>query len=140
MHAMRNARMRQRRVLRREIARSDAYTFFNLLTDDESLDQVEALLPQHRERLFPPTEVLSMFLAQALSSDRSCQKAVNDLVAKRVAGGLSACSVHTGAYCRARQRLPEAMAPPWCVRPALEWQRRGRGKVVRSASWMAPRC
>lgn len=71
MHPMRNACMRQRRAFRREVARSDAYTFFNLLTDDASLDQVEALLPVHRERLFPPTEVLSMFLAQALSADRS---------------------------------------------------------------------
>lgn len=109
MHLMRDARARQRHAVGREVARSDAYTFFNLLTDDELLDQVEALLPVHRERLFPPTEVLSMFLAQALSADRSCQKAVNDLATQRVADGLSVCSVHTGAYCRARQRLPEAM-------------------------------
>ena len=109
MHPMRNTRARQRSTIRSEVARSDAYAFFNLLTDDESLEQVEALLPEHRERLFPPTAVLSMFLAQALAADRSCQKAVNDMATKRVAGGLSACSVHTGAYCRARQRLPEAM-------------------------------
>lgn len=109
MHPMRNDRARQRRALRRGIESSDAYVFFNLLTDKDSLEQVEALLPVHRERLFPPTEALSMFMAQALSADRSCQKAVNDLVAKRVAGGLSACSTYTGAYCRARQRLPEAL-------------------------------
>jgi len=66
-------------------------------------------LPAHRERLFPPTETLSMFMAQALSADRSCQKAVNDFVGNRVAGGLSACSTGTGAFCRARQRLPEEM-------------------------------
>jgi hypothetical protein len=95
--------------VRRGIQSSDSYFFFNLLTDDESLDAVEALLPPHRERLFPPTETLSIFMAQALSADRSCQNAVNDLAAKRIAGGLSPCSVFTGAYCRARQRLPEAM-------------------------------
>ena len=50
-----------------------------------------------------------MFLAQALSADRSCQHAVDSFVARRVAGGLSPCSTATGAFCRARQRLPEAM-------------------------------
>jgi hypothetical protein len=39
---------------------------FNPLTGPRLLDEVEALLPEHRERLFPPTETLSMFLAQAL--------------------------------------------------------------------------
>ena len=128
MHPMRNTRARQRSTIRSEVARSDAYAFFNLLTDDESLEQVEALLPEHRERLFPPTAVLSMFLAQALAADRSCQKAVNDMATKRVAGGLSACSVHTGAYCRARQRLPEAMVTA-LVRHS------GRAMTSRASRW-----
>lgn len=98
----------QRRV-RSHAHNSDAYAFFNLLTSAELLDEVESLLPAHRERLFPPTETLSMFLAQALSADRSCQKAVNDTAVKRLAGALPLCSTHTGAYCRARQRLPVEM-------------------------------
>ena len=53
-------------------AKSDSYAFFNLLTSPALLDKVEALAPDHRERLFPPTETLSMFVAQALASDRSC--------------------------------------------------------------------
>lgn len=73
------------------------------------LDQLESQLPAHRERLLPPMETLAMFLAQALVSDRSCQQAANGFVARRVAGGLSACSTSTGAFCRARQRLPESM-------------------------------
>ncbi len=88
---------------------SDSYRFFNLLTGPELFDQVESLLPEHRERLFPPTETLSMFLAQAMSADRSCQSAVNDAAIKRLTGGLALCSTHTGAFCRARQRLPVDM-------------------------------
>ncbi len=88
------------------VQNSDSYSFFNLLTGPEMLATVEALLPEHRERLFPPTETLSMFLAQALSQDRSCQKVVNDAAVKRLVGGLSPCSTLTGGYCRARQRLP----------------------------------
>ena len=109
MHdAIRNARAQQRRV-RTQVRNSDAYAFFNLLTGPELFDKVESLLPQHRERLFPPTETLSMFLAQALSADRSCQKAVDEAAIRRLAAGLAPCSTHTGAYCRARMRLPMEM-------------------------------
>jgi hypothetical protein len=109
MHdAIRNARARQRQI-RSQVRNSDAYGFFNLLTGPELFDQVESLLPQHRERRFPPTETLSMFLAQALSADRSCQKAVDEAAIRRLATGLAPCSTHTGAYCRARMRLPMEM-------------------------------
>ena len=109
MHdAIRNARAQQRQV-RSHARNSDAYVFFNLLTGPEFLDKVESLLPTHRERLFPPTETLSMFLAQALSADRSCQKAEDEAAIKRLAAGLAPCSTHTGAYCRARLRLPTEM-------------------------------
>lgn len=109
MHPKRRAAAHQQQRVRRHGADSDSYAFFNLLTSPELLDQVESLVPEYRERLFPPTETLSMFLAQALSADRSCQKAVDDAAIKRLAGGLPVCSTHTGAYCRARARLPVDM-------------------------------
>jgi len=87
----------------------NSYDFFNLLTSDALLDKVEALLPAHRERLYPPTETLSMFLAQAMSADRSCQSIVNQAAVQRLGGGLTAGSTYTGGYCRARQRLPSGM-------------------------------
>jgi hypothetical protein len=83
--------------------------FFNLLSGPELLETAEAHLPEHRERLYPPTVTLSMFMRQVLNEDGSCQKAVNGWAAQRVAEGLSAHSVRTGAYCKARQRLPLAM-------------------------------
>lgn len=85
---------------------ADSYRFSNLLTSDGLLATTEALLPDHRERLFPPTETLSMFLAQVMSADRSCQHAINQAALKRLLGNLPACSTHSGGYCRARQRLP----------------------------------
>jgi Transposase DDE domain len=88
---------------------SNSYSFFNILTSDSLLAKVESLLPEHRERLFPPTETLSMFLAQAMSADRSCQNRVNQTALQRLTSGLHTCSTHTGGYCRARQRLPLAM-------------------------------
>jgi len=108
MHPNPSACSLQRRVCN-HARRSDAYTWFNELTGAELFEQTESLLPQHRERLFPPTETLSMFLAQALSADRSCQNAVNEAAVRRMVGALPRCSTHTGAYCRARQRLPMEM-------------------------------
>lgn len=108
-HAIGKQRAQQQRRIRAEVRDSDAYAFFNLLTGPELLDKVESLLPAHRERLFPPTETLSMFLAQALSADRSCQKAVDEAAIRRLAAGLAPCSTHTGGYCGARARLPLGM-------------------------------
>ncbi|RCW71808.1 hypothetical protein DES41_104628 [Pseudorhodoferax soli] len=99
---------RRRRIARRS-ERTEAVEFFNMLTSQEMLQATEALLPEHRERLYPPTVALSMFMRQTLEADGSCQKAVNGWAAQRAADGLRACSVRTGGYCRARQRLPLAM-------------------------------
>ena len=88
---------------------SEAMEFFNVLTSEELLQTTEALMPEHRERLYPPTVTLSMFMPQTLEADGSCQKAVNGWAAQRAADGLAPCSVRTGGYCRARQRLPLEM-------------------------------
>jgi len=137
MHPNQRVCLHQQQRVRRHAANSDSYAFFNLLTGPELLDPVEALLPEHRERLFPPTETLSMFLAQAMSADRSCQQAVDGAAIKRLTGRLPLCSTHTGAYCRARQRLPLEMVATLTrhtagvmaerTPPAWHW----RGRAVR---------
>jgi hypothetical protein len=109
MDARRQTALHQQQRARRHAASPDVDTFANLLSRPDLLDCIETLLPGHRERLFPPAETLSMFMAQALSTDRSCQKAVDDLAVKRLRVGSAPCSTHTGGYCRARQRLPVEM-------------------------------
>lgn len=112
----------------------EAVDFFNILTSPELIATTEALLPEHRERLYPPTVTLSMFLRQTMEADGSCQKAVNGWAAQRAADGLSACSVRTGAYCRARLRLPLEMVRELTRasgrilsrRALAHWQWRGR--------------
>ncbi len=83
--------------------------FFNILTGPELLTMTDAHLPEHRERLYPPTVTLSMFMKQVLEADRSCQRAVNAWAGQRAAEGLSVQSIRTGGYCQARQRLPLEM-------------------------------
>lgn len=98
-----------RRDVERREESTQAVEFFNILTSPQLLRITEATLPEHRERLYPPTVTLAMFMRQGLESDGSCQEAVNGWAAQRAADGLSECSVRTGAYCRARQRLPLEM-------------------------------
>jgi hypothetical protein len=60
-----------------------------------------------RERIFTPAVTLWTFLSQVLDPDHSCRQAVARLLAWRTAVGLPPCSADTGAYCKARGRLPE---------------------------------
>lgn len=109
MHPSQHLSSQQQRGFQRQAQETDSYAFFNLLTGPRLLDHVEAVLPDHRERLFPPTESLSMFLTQVLSADGSCQQAVNSAAVNRLIDSLPRCSTNTSAYCQARARLPEEM-------------------------------
>ena len=75
-----------RSSIKRRAKSVEAVDFFNLLTSAELLETTEApLQPEHRERLYPPTVTLSIFMRQVLEADGSCQKAVNGWAAQRAA-------------------------------------------------------
>lgn len=60
-----------------------------------------------RERIYTPYQTILSFVNQVLSEDKSCSKAVIKLAAERCMSGKKAMSILTGAYVKARQRLPE---------------------------------
>lgn len=107
-HSTRHARQQQHR-LAKQVQKVDANHFFNVLTGPQLLQTLEMHLPEHRERRYPPTLTLSMFLGQVMSADSSCQNTVNEAVVNRLLSGLSPGSANTSGYCMARQRLPQAM-------------------------------
>jgi hypothetical protein len=109
MHNNRRSSRPQRHRIRQRSRAVHAYDFFNQLTDDDLLEVVDQQLPVHRERLFPPTTTLAMFMAQTLNPDASCQATIDRHAVERVANDLQPCSTATGAYCKAHQRLPAAM-------------------------------
>lgn len=57
--------------------------------------------------VYTPAVTMWVFLSQCLSADHSCRDAVARLISWRVARGERPCSAETGAYCTARDRLPE---------------------------------
>lgn len=59
-----------------------------------------------RDRIYPPLTTLGLFIGQALSADGACQDAVARHLSERTAQGATPCSLNTGPYCKARQRLP----------------------------------
>lgn len=57
--------------------------------------------------IYTPSVTVWVFLSQCLSGDHSCRDAVLRLIAWRTAQGLKPCSAETGAYCTARDAIPE---------------------------------
>jgi hypothetical protein len=60
----------------------------------------------YRDRIYPPLTTLGLFIEQALSADGACQDAVARNLSDRTARGMAKCSLNSGPYCKARQRLP----------------------------------
>jgi hypothetical protein len=96
----------QAALLRRQFLQDGGLPFVDVLTDDVISDAL-ATVGGWLDRIFSPLVTLRVFLGQVLNPDHSCRAAVARLVAHRVARGQRPCSARTGAYCRARQRLPE---------------------------------
>jgi hypothetical protein len=94
-------------VLRRQFLQGGGLPFTDVLTDEVLADALAAA-GRWLDRVFSPLVTLWVFLGQVLDPDHSCRAAVARLNAHRVAAGRRPCSPRTGAYCRARQRLPEA--------------------------------
>ena len=57
------SRVRQRQSFEKRRDQVNPTLFFNALTDEEMFEKLESLLPEYRERIYTPTDTLSMFLS-----------------------------------------------------------------------------
>src|SRR6516162_9343597 len=96
----------QASFLRRQFLQDGALPFTNVLTE-EAIAEALTALDGWLDRIFSPLVTLWVFLGQVLSADPSCRAAVARLIAHRVSRGQRPCSAESGAYCKARKRLPE---------------------------------
>src|SRR5947209_2239329 len=102
------ARLRpQVQFLRRQFAQDGDLPFSDVLSEDLVAQALTAVGVSWVDRIFSPLVTLWVFLSQVLSADHSCRAAVARLLAHRVSRAQKPCSAKTGAYCQARQRLPE---------------------------------
>lgn len=105
-----------------------------LLPEESVCRIVEEETGSFRERIYPPLTTLGLFLGQALSPDGACQDAVALCLSARTAQGAAPCSLNTGPYCKARQRLSSRLIERLATTvgegletaSALTWKWRGR--------------
>ncbi len=79
------------------------------LPEQQIRDTFDDLGGTCRERVYTPAATLWALIHQCLDADHSCEQAVDRFLAYRAAEGLPDCSDDTGAYCKARARMPEAL-------------------------------
>lgn len=102
-----NCNENQQNTIQLQITHSNLNTFSRLLGTTELCFIINESESKQRNRLYPSSVTLSMFVTQALSTDGSCQNIVNSTAIDRINTHPSlSSSTATGGYCRARQRLP----------------------------------
>src|SRR4051795_9218963 len=106
-HPHRASYREQVSLLRRQFLQDGDLPFTDVLTEDV-IEQALASITGWLDRIFSPLVTLWVFLGQVLGADHSCRAAVARLIAHRLSRGQRPCSAETGAYCQARQRLPES--------------------------------
>lgn len=95
--------------LRCRFGQSEGLPFREVLSTERVEQAIEEEVEDYRHRVYPPMVTLAAMVSQVLSKDHSCREAVARVLADRVARGEEACSSDTGAYCKARARLPEGL-------------------------------
>lgn len=100
----------QVRLERNKLLKADGLPFSELLPASYVEHVLRDEHVQQRECVYSPLVTLWTFLSQTLCADHSCRQAVARLRAFLTADGQRPCAAETGAYCKARQRLPENVA------------------------------
>lgn len=123
-----------RRVVAQARKHGDLY-FAGLLSEDRIEKALGTARWLWQGWIYTPAVTIWVFLSQCLSPDHSCRDAVSRLIAWRLALGLPPCSADTGAYCTAREDLPEEA----CSRLIGETGRRVDEEAPEKWRWLGRR-
>lgn len=101
----------QFKIARSSFMQHDGLPFADVLTEEtiqDAFDDEGVCFAQGEGDVYTPAVTLWAFLSQVLFKDeqRSCLAAVSRVVVLWIALGKEPCSDNTGAYCRARAKLP----------------------------------
>ena len=111
-HGRRKVSCDQVRASAQSLVQGDGAGLRELLPPERVAAAVQAEGVKFIDCLYTPLVTLWTFLGQVLGPDRSCAAAVAKLLALLGARGAAdeeLCEPDTGPYCKARQRLPEAL-------------------------------
>lgn len=118
-----------------EARRQGQLYFAGLLLEDRITEAFGEARRFWQGWIYTPAVTVWMFLSQCLSPDHSCRDAVAQLIAWRLAQGLRPCSSDTGAYCTARDALPEET----CRRLAQDTGRQADEEAPAAWRWLGHR-
>jgi DDE family transposase len=108
MRSYNHGRLQQQAsFLRHQFLQDGSLPFTNALPESIVAQALAALRVCWLDRIYSPLVTLWVFLGQVLSADHSCRAAVARLISHQLSRGERPCSAETGAYCKARKRLPE---------------------------------
>jgi len=96
------------RQVARQLQAAEGFPFAHYLPKEHIHNALRAVGAPFRDRVFSPAVTLWAFLSQVLDRDHSCRQVMTRLFAWLCAQGIRPRSADTGAYCKARARLPEA--------------------------------
>ncbi len=96
-------------ILINKFTKSIALPFQEILPSKIIEEVINELGIKYRNRLYNPIVIIWSFLSQVLDPDHSCKKAVSRIIAYVVEKDVERPSEDTGAYCRARKKLPEIL-------------------------------
>jgi len=102
------------RMILSSFMQQDSLPFAQVLPEEaiqQAFADADADFAQDEENTYTPALTLWAFLSQVLHAKemRSCAAAVARVIVLLVAAGKDPCSDNTGAYCRARAKLPAAI-------------------------------
>ena len=125
-------------VLKENYQNSIGLPFTEILPEAEIQAVLNEQGIQYRQVLYTPIVVLWSWLSHVLDADGSLSHAVKRVTTWMRVAGLSVPSADTGAYSKARKRLPESIFPPLLKRVATALQeqvpttQRWCGRVVKA--------
>ena len=112
------------RLVLLSVMQASGLPFSEVLTEEEiedAFDDEEAHFAQEDDNVFTPAVTLWGFLSQVLYKEeqRSCLAAVSRVMVLLVALGREPCAKNSGAYCKARAKLPEIVLERLTTRVAI---------------------
>ena len=78
----------------------------NQILHQESCQRIFYECREFRDRVYNPLKTVFTFIKKVLNPDKSCKKAVAEVVTESLSINNIEISSNTGPYCKARQRLP----------------------------------
>ena len=96
-------------ILKQQFLQSLGFPWQSILSESRLAEILEEENIRYRNSVYTPVNTLWAMISQALDPDKSLSNAVKQMITWLSPAGTTCPSADTGAYSKARQRLPESL-------------------------------